>query len=203
MTQKLKFNIGDIEVKIPTAAVLHSILSNLKIEPNESPALQASKTFIRGKDYPEFGGVYAGLAPGENGSPDYPIFVPTHPDAYKESIEFGSQGKDVPGAKSKSDGYTNTLALCNSEHSHPAAEWARTVVINGVEDYHLPSLRELMVCFVNVPELFEDGWYWTSTQYSADSAYMQYFGDGFTLSDFKDYRVRARVVRRFISPLTI
>lgn len=45
-------------------------------------------------------------------------------------------------------------------------------------------------------EAFDDAWYWSSTQHSANHAYLQYFSDGFQLSYHKvnDYRVRA--VRR-------
>ncbi|WP_168163809.1 DUF1566 domain-containing protein [Jeongeupia sp. USM3] len=50
---------------------------------------------------------------------------------------------------------------------------------------------------MNVPELFEEGWYWTSTQYSPNLAWSQSFDDGLQGNLVKDYEGRVRVVRRF------
>lgn len=52
-------------------------------------------------------------------------------------------------------------------------------------------------------EAFEDIWHWSSTQYSALSAWGQYFGDGLQDGSGKFYEFRARAVRRFISPSVI
>ena len=60
------------------------------------------------------------------------------------------------------------------------------------------------------PEFQEDGeqaleraWYWTSTQYSANGAWMQDFVDGVQDYDLKINAFRARAVRRFISHSTL
>ena len=100
---------------------------------------------------------------------------------------------------SASDGQANTDELCNSDHSHPAAEWAADLSIDGHTDFYLPSRRELRLCWVNVPELFESGWYWTSTQHSPGYAWIQGFGDGFQYDYDKGTQARARAVRRFLT----
>lgn len=45
-------------------------------------------------------------------------------------------------------------------------------------------------------QAFERAWYWTSTQYSPDTAWIQYFNDGNQGNVLKDYARRARAVRR-------
>lgn len=44
-------------------------------------------------------------------------------------------------------------------------------------------------------EAFDEIWYWTSTQCSAPSAFIQAFGDGLQYGDDKDVYYRARAVR--------
>lgn len=45
------------------------------------------------------------------------------------------------------------------------------------------------------PEAFTPVWYWSSTQYSADSAFSQDFGDGGQSFSSKEFQARARAVR--------
>jgi hypothetical protein len=44
-------------------------------------------------------------------------------------------------------------------------------------------------------EAFEAAWYWSSTQYSADGAWGQYFGYGYQYDGGKSFKARARAVR--------
>jgi hypothetical protein len=48
------------------------------------------------------------------------------------------------------------------------------------------------------PEAFDPRWYWSSTQYSANDAFVQDFIDGGQYSGHKDNRRRARAVRRLL-----
>ncbi len=48
------------------------------------------------------------------------------------------------------------------------------------------------------PEAMEEVPYWTSTQYSANAAFSQYFGDGHQSGVGKDDTLRVRAVRRFL-----
>lgn len=45
------------------------------------------------------------------------------------------------------------------------------------------------------PEAFEEAWHWSSTQYSDDGAFSQYFRDGSQASYGSSYEGRARAVR--------
>jgi hypothetical protein len=145
----------------------------------------------------EQGGIYAGRMRGSNGHPDYHLFVATAPMGFIRDIEWGGRGVDRSDATSEFDGLANTLALAR-HGGHPAAEWASSLAINGHHDWYLPSRRELRLLWCTAPELFEPGWYWSSTQYSANVAWFQYFDDGGQGDYDKDYQARARAVRRFL-----
>jgi hypothetical protein len=152
-----------------------------------------------GQMWPGEGGVYAGLMRGENGQPDYHLIVPTDPLGQHDGIAWGGFGMEAPGPASSFDGLANTTALAGAGDAYPAAQWATGIAIDGHTDWYLPSRRELRLCWVNVPEQFESGWYWTSTQCSRHYAWIQNFGDGLQLSNGKDGQARARAVRRLIA----
>jgi hypothetical protein len=151
-----------------------------------------------GMDWPEQGGVLAGMMKGENGQPDYFLIVPTDPAAYNSAIAWGGQREDEPGAASEIDGATNTRALVESKIEHPAAKWADGLRIDGHFDFYLPARRELRLLWCTVPHLFQEGWYWSSTQCSPGSAWGQNFASGSQGYNDKDDQGRARAVRRFL-----
>lgn len=153
-----------------------------------------------GQPWPEQGGIYAGLMRGAAGKPDYHLVVPAGPKGFIAKVAWGGYEKDEAAAGSEYDGYANTRALVNSKHSHPAAEWAAELEIEGHTDFYLPSRRELALCYANVPELFEKAWHWSSTQYSPYSAWIQLFDGGFQSLDHKSNEFRARAVRRVVTP---
>lgn len=156
-----------------------------------------------GQPWPGQGGIYAGLMRGENGTPDYHLIVPTSPTAAVDVIPWGSHGKSEDGAISDADGLANTRALVDSKHSHPAAEWAACLEVDEHRDFYLPARRELRLCWVNVPELFPEGWHWSSTQYSPHFAWLQVFGGGDQSLVHEDIEFRARAVRRILTTSTL
>ena len=193
--------LGDAIVQLPARAVVENYLRSFLDKTPASTHITAIDrdtpppigTFWYGQ-----GGIYASTMRGENG-PDYHLIVAHSADGFTKEITWGSQGKTEDGAQSDYDGLKNTFALYQSKHSHPVAEWANDLNIEGHEDWYLPARRELRLCWVNVPELFEDGWYWSSTQYSADLAWYQYFDDGLQyFSLVKANKGRARAVRRLL-----
>lgn len=175
-------------------------LSELASIPIESNALTPPRI---GDFWKDQGGIYAGLMRGENGQPDYHLIVATDEGSEATEIAWGAAGQAEAGACSEWDGLANTLALAESEHSHRAAEWAATRDIGGHRDFYLPSRRELRLCWVNVPELFADAWYWSSTQYSPGHAWLQAFVGGSQGVGHKDYEYRARAVRRVLTTSTL
>jgi len=182
-----------VEVTITREQVIDALFARLAL-----PAATTKTTTPPriGETWPEEGGIYAGVMRGEDGGSDYHLIVPTQEEAYAKAIEWGAQGVDEPGAKHMRDGYANTTALVDSESDHPAAEWAAALEIDGHSDFYLPSRAELRLIWVNVPELFEDGWYWSSTQSSPNGAWGQTFPGGNQYGAYKDGGGRARAVRR-------
>ncbi len=149
------------------------------------------------------GGFYAGLMRGQDGQPDYHLVVTPADLGEAKAVTWGGKGESEPGAESEWDGQANTSALLNSAKSHPAAEYAAGLTIEEHRDFYLPSRRELRLCWVNVPEQFAKEWYWSSTQCSPNLAWFQYFGVGGGHGDHKDSELRARAVRRVLTPSTL
>jgi hypothetical protein len=112
-----------------------------------------------------------------------------------ENVIWGKYGQDIIGATSRRDGQVNTAAMVVADC--PAALCVRNLAIDGHADWYLPALGELNAAAANVPELFNTkGWYWTSTQYSRDTAFVQDFEDGGSGWDGKDFDCRVRAFRR-------
>ena len=191
-------DLGDGHLTVPTDSLVAAWLDRVMgKKPAPAPFIAVPRI---GAEWPGQGGIYAGIMRGEDGQPDYHLIVPTDPTAYNEAVVWGSPGQDMTDACSEYDGFANTVALMRSEHSHPAAEWAADLEIGELCDFYLPSRRELRLMWTNVPELFVDGWYWSSTQYAPTpyDAWFQYFNDGGQYHGLKSAEGRARAVRRLI-----
>jgi hypothetical protein len=191
-------DVGDGHLTVPTSSLVGAWLDRIMAKkPAPAPFIAVPRI---GDEWPGQGGVYAGIMRGEDGQPDYHLIVPTDPAAYNESIAWGSPGQDITDACSEYNGLANTVALIQSEHSHPAAEWAADIEIGELCDFYLPSRRELRLMWVNVPELFAEGWYWPSTQYAPDpnGAWGQDFNDGSQDFGHKSAEGQARAVRKLI-----
>jgi hypothetical protein len=148
-----------------------------------------------GAIWPGQGGRNGGLMRGIDGGPNYWLILAEGAGSTAE-LEWGGYDEDDSGASSAHDGLANTKALIASEHDHPAAEFAGTARVEGKDDWYLPAIRECRLLSANVPELFESGYHWSSTQYSRDSAWVQYFVDGHQYYDDKNVERRVRLVRR-------
>ncbi|EOV0889312.1 hypothetical protein ACOKYS_006384 [Pseudomonas aeruginosa] len=110
--------------------------------------------------------------------------------------EWGEYGQDVDGAVSYRDGASNTVAM--AEAGSPIAKQAMEIG----EGVFIPSVLELALLFSakQAGELsgFADRWYWSSSQYSANSAFTTDFYDGYTFSSGKDDVFRVRPVRKIL-----
>ncbi|MBX3660698.1 MAG: hypothetical protein KF740_19865 [Ramlibacter sp.] len=144
------------------------------------------------------GGTLGPLMRAEPGSgqEDYFIIVPTDPASAIAKIAYGGEGKITKGADSEWDGLANTRALATSKNKHPAARAAAELVIDGHQDFYLPAKRESRVLQAMFPELFDPVAQWTSTQYSADYAWYQYFNRGNQHNLVKSWELGVKFVRR-------
>lgn len=110
--------------------------------------------------------------------------------------EWGEYGEDVEGATSYRDGAANTAAM--AEAGSPIAKQALEIG-DGV---FIPSALELQALYAakQAGEIsgFQDRWYWSSSQYSANNAFYTTFYDGFTLILGKNLGFRVRPVRKIL-----
>lgn len=57
----------------------------------------------------------------------------------------------TPGTASLNDGWTNTQAMVAAGiNLHPAGKFCHDLVINGYDDWYLPSVNELELCYRNL-----------------------------------------------------
>jgi hypothetical protein len=189
---------GDATIKMPASSLAKLALAStfaLVLPPaaNVQPITAYSVPAL-GAEWPGQGGFNGGLVAARGDVPAHYLIIA------KEDIgthEWGGRGKES-GATSKTDGYANTVALCQSDDKHPAADACAEHRADGHHDFYLPACAELYYCWVNVPELFaKDTWYWSSSQRSANDAFGLGFGGGIQGSSGKDYELRVRPVRRF------
>lgn len=205
MSNMIKIAVGEERFKTRNPALARQVLEQAT---GLAQVVRESATSFAppgiGEAWHGEGGIYAGLVRGSNGLPDYHLIVPTDAAGHLEEITWGTAGEDEPNATNARDGQANTLALVNSTHEHPAAQWARELAIDGHRDWYLPARHELRLCYLNAPEQFSTaGWYWSSTQCSPNNAWIQDFADGSQNGDPKGYDHRAVAVRRVVSPSAI
>jgi hypothetical protein len=158
----------------------------------ESPLLVAPRLGVYWEGQ---GGIYAGLMPGQDDAPDYHLIVSVDEGV---DLEWGTYGTKVPECDSRIDGAANTRALIGATSKHPAAAWAAEYSKDGHTDFYLPAQRELNLCYATIAEKFAPSWYWSSTQYSADYAWLQGFVNGDQYYADKGYEGRVRAVRRLV-----
>lgn len=115
------------------------------------------------------------------------------------------------GSDTEDDGFYNSCL--NDNANHPAAQFCRSLRIGGHDDWYLPSRDELMIIWMALgpnrkktpdlfksggTEVFEDRWYWSSTEYArySDGAWVVSFNYGGQNNDVKNYSNGVRAVRR-------
>lgn len=124
--------------------------------------------------------------------PDYAIIVPELPTM---ALQWGKYGSNIAGTQSLIDGVANTAAMLKAK-CPPALHIATLKTAEGHSDLYLPARGEMWTLRANVPELFENGWHWTSTQGGPSFAFVQGFELGASHWDSKDSTYRVRAVRR-------
>jgi hypothetical protein len=116
--------------------------------------------------------------------------------------QWGCYGTSIPGADGTAlgTGYQNTLDIvAGCSTAGIAAQICNDLELNGYTDWYLPSKDELNKLYLskNLIGGFASAYYWSSTEYSSDIAWLQYFGDGYQDGSFKGSNSRVRAVRAF------
>ena len=98
----------------------------------------------------------------------------------------------IPGGKE--------FDLADVEFNDLASAVAKRGEVNGHADWRAPDQEDMMLAYINAPELFEkDDWYWTNKPYGSDGAWAVDFEYGcvFDWGRFDEFRVR--LVRSIIA----
>jgi len=157
------------------------------------------------------GGFFAGISL-QDGRP-YALVVA--PKAEGEAVlKWKVRNTSTAGARSVRDGVANSEAMNNK--NHPAAQFCRSRTIGGHDDWHLPSRHDAALMAENLmpgagyvpeqtmaeafkvgaPEALDRDAYWTSTEFSSGSAWLQTFSYGGQAYYVKSGSFRVRAVRK-------
>jgi len=146
----------------------------------------------------------------QDGDPGYDLQVRhgiiAAPNDLSGYIPWGCEGTSIPGAHGDAigTGMQNTLAILDScETAGIAAQLCNDLVLNGYDDWFLPSRFEMYKLNLNkdyVPNLATtwNPYYWTSSEYNSHEARAMWIGNGSSnLAQSKNYGYRVRPVRWF------
>jgi hypothetical protein len=119
-----------------------------------------------------------------------------------EGIQWYNGTNIVTGATGTAigTGLTNTNAIIAVQGSGSyAASIARDYNGGGYTDWFLPSKDELNQLYENKTAIsgFTDAWYWSSTEFNNDVAWLQIFSNGNQNDDIKANTYYVRAVRAF------
>lgn len=190
----------------------HKLQRAASVDPQKSMSTQKSLRAIApsyGEIWPGQGGVVVDFVPPMGRRPGWYLIAPTGPETENECTTWGGNGRDEIGATDEWDGLANTIAQVQSKANHPAAQWARSIAIDGHHDFYIPSRREMRLLWARVPELFKPivkppsarphsfwPWHLSSTQFTNGLVWSQECRSGAELLAGKNWRAPCRLVRR-------
>ena len=90
------------------------------------------------------GGYFAGINRIKNSV--YAVVV--SPRSTETTLQYKTENSFTPNTQSVNDGLSNTLAM--DSNKHPAAQYCLRVVVDKCNDYYLPSMCELELCYRNL-----------------------------------------------------
>jgi len=107
------------------------------------------------------GGYYAGLiSHTANGVPSHALIISPRASGMALNLAWETANTASTGTTSVFDGFANSEAMNNSNSSHPAARFCRTLTINGYDDWYLPASQEWDILYRSFkPEATATGTY--------------------------------------------
>jgi hypothetical protein len=145
------------------------------------------------------GTVYAGNLSGTD------LFVPPVDQSADIAWNNGTGNWTVTGATSTTDGVSNTVTLdglADAGSPYQAAKLCADLNAHGHTDWYLPARNELNVLYTNLAAIggFDTrvgtSSYWSSTDATNATAWIQIFFNGFQLSNNKNNTHAVRCARR-------
>jgi len=137
-------------------------------------------------------------------------FIAAPSDHAAGAVQWGCHGTDIGGAATAErtfigGGLDNTLEIrSNCSEPNRAAYLCIDLVLNGYDDWYLPSRDELGVMYFSRATIggFAAASYWSSTENGAplSATYANYidFNSGFPSGDLKNTTKRVRPIRSFL-----
>ena len=155
--------------------------------------------------YIAIGQAYAGgiiayiFQSGDNGyvaGQTHGLIIPT--SISTSTYQWGCYGTSISTSSSLGTGNSNTINIVTSCGSSSAAYYAYYLSTGGYSDWYLPSYAELQKIYTNKPSLnIPNNYYWSSSQYNSNSAYLFYFGTGTFYSQSKNNYFSVLPIRKF------
>ncbi len=124
-------------------------------------------------------------------------------DDLSTSYAWGCSGVNVPGANNTGvgGGIANSEAIVNACSGESAAKLCEDLVYGTYSDWFLPSMDELAIMYKNIKitdlEKFSSGYYWSSNQKDATTAYRYGFLGGNVGDADKSTKQYVRAIRKF------
>jgi hypothetical protein len=154
------------------------------------PATLTLPAIAHGEVWPGQGGRFICALPALLGMPARALIAA---ESDSEPLAFGPH-VDLARNSSQIDGMANTQVLLAAKDKHPAAEFAAAYTADGHNDFFLPSRLDTVMAYTCAPHHFErSGFYWTSSQFSSNGAFVMGFelGNSYCDSQHAEFRVRA------------
>ncbi len=190
--QLLTVSYGNTTLSTPDPELAMQVLAKLKPSQTVAPTVISSGVPANGEYWPGEGGINGGYVAAHGAVPEhYLIFATKDAGRYV----WGRHG-ETSKATDKRDGLANTSILL-AEGDHPAAKAAAKYTEDGHADFYLGAAAEMYLGWLNCPDKFDQAvYYHTSTQFSANLAYIMDFSGGFQHYGSKDHERSVRPVRR-------
>jgi hypothetical protein len=121
------------------------------------------------------------------------------------NYQWGCWGTNINTSVGIFSGQINTNLILNNScgQTQTAASVCADLLLNGYDDWFLPSLKELSLMYINIGSLgignFSNSWYWSSSQGDGTGAGSMNFADGSVNSRYPKYgnNLFVRAVRAF------
>jgi len=98
------------------------------------------------------------------------------------------------GLTTKPDGTHHAVVLL-ADKAAKRMTWKASLAWAKKLKAELPTRPVAALLFANAKSQFEPEWHWTSEAYDSSYAWLQYFLNGYQLSNYESFEGRARAVR--------